>query len=378
MLRCVCTDFKAAGHEVTVLLDERISQFNTPLDVDWPVPVTSSDNLQKVLLDNAAANDAVLIIAPETGQILQKLVKGIEKTGKISLNCSADSIAAFSDKAKLTDYLQRNGYSTPKTLLLKIDTQIADIKTAITSQLALPLVFKPLDGTSCIAISYVKTESEIEAAIQKIKNQSDYSQFIVQEYVNGLAASVSVISSGKKAVAISLNKQQVTLCDPGGESCYEGGGVPIDHPLKARALSVAEHLVEAFPGLRGYVGVDVVLGDGGVYIVDVNPRLTTSYVGLHTASAFNLAQSIIDAVTLTKLPEKCAYSSVTFFAKCQTTKPTATVFQKTLKQQTIISPPFPLNENKCTTAMVIANGDNMQDACLHLEEAKKNLHSIMG
>ena len=42
-------------------------------------------------------------------------------------------------------------------------------------------------------------------------------------------------------------------------------------------------MVESFSGLRGYVGVDVVLGQDKLYVVDVNPRLTTSYVGLRAS-----------------------------------------------------------------------------------------------
>lgn len=377
MLRCVSADLKAAGHQVTVLLDERISRFNPPLDADCTIHVSSGVLPQEIISTTAANNDAILIIAPETEQILQKLVKVVEQTGKTSLNCTSDAIATFSGKAQLTDYLQKNGYSTPKTLILETGKVPEDLKVAITSQLNFPLVFKPLDGTSCNAISRVKTAQEIEAAIQKIKNQSSCSRFIVQEYVTGLAASVSLISNGEKAVAVSLNKQQITLQGPDGESFYEGGCVPLEHPLKARALSVAEHLVESFPGLRGYVGVDVVLADDGVYVVDVNPRVTTSYVGLHATSAFNLAEAIVEAVTLTKLPEKCPYSSVAFFAKYQTIKPTEAAFQKISKQEAVVAPPFPLDESRGATTMVIGKGDSMQDACLRLEEAKKSLHSIL-
>jgi predicted ATP-grasp superfamily ATP-dependent carboligase len=377
MLRCVVADFKAAGHQVAVILDERLSRFNPPLDADFILQGFSGVSPQEIISTNASSNDAILIIAPETEQTLQKLVKVVEQTGKIVLNCTSDAISTFSGKAHLTDYLQRNGYSTPKTLILETGKQTTELKAAIASQLTFPLVFKPVDGTSCNAISRVNTAQEIEAAIQKIKNQSTCPRFIIQEYVTGLAASVSLISNGKKAVAVSLNKQQVTLAGPDGESCYEGGCVPLEHPLKARALSVTEHLVEAFAGLRGYVGVDVVLADDRVYIVDVNPRLTTSYVGLHAASAFNVAQAIVDAVTQAKLPEKCAYSAVAFFSKYQTTKPTEVLFQKMAKQEAVVTPPFPLAENRIATAMVVGRGISMQDACLRLEEAKKSLHSIL-
>jgi predicted ATP-grasp superfamily ATP-dependent carboligase len=378
MLRCVAADLEAAGHLVTVLLDERISKFNVPLDVSGIVIVSSTHDFQEVISSNLVANDAVLIIAPETGQILQKLIKAVEQTGKIVLNCTSDAIAVVSGKAQLTDYLQKNGYSTPKTLVLTTDNKADDLKKTITNQLAFPLVFKPIDGTSCTAISLVKTDEEIAAAVQKIKNQSANPQFVVQEYVNGLAASISVVSNGKKAVALSLNNQQIALASAEKESFYAGGCVPLEHPLKARALSVAEHLVEAFPGLRGYVGVDVILADDGVYIVDVNPRLTTSFVGLHAACDFNVAQALVEAITEGKLPQKCVYSTVAFFSKYETNLPKAEQFQKTLHQDTVVTPPFPLEGNNNATALVIGRGANLQDACLRLEEAKKNLHSILG
>lgn len=378
MLRCVTADLKAAGHQVTVLLDERISKFKAPLDVDCTVPVSSADSVNKALTHNVAANDAVIIIAPETAQILQKLVRGIEQTGKISLNCSADAIATFSDKAKLTHYLQKNRYSTPKTLILKSDEEIDKLKTTITSQLTFPLVFKPLDGTSCTGISIVKNQDEILTAIQKIRNQSANPQLIVQEYVNGLAASVSVISNGKKAVALSLNKQQITLSSAEEESCYAGGCVPLEHPLKARALWVAEHLVETIPGLRGYVGVDVILADKNVYVIDVNPRLTTSFVGLHAACDLNVAEALVEAVTEGKLPEKCAFSTVAFFSKYQVKQLNAEQFRKTLWQETVVSPPFPLGGNEHATALVMGKDINPQNAFMRLEEAKKNIDSILG
>ncbi|NLF88440.1 ATP-grasp domain-containing protein [Candidatus Bathyarchaeota archaeon] len=378
MLRCVTTDLTAAGHQVTVPLDERISQVNSPLDIHRAFSVSAMDEPQKILLDSAKNCDAILIIAPETEQTLQKLVETVERTSKISLNCTSEGILAISGKAALSDWLEKNGYTTPKTLLLSKSDEVISLQAAITSQLSYPVVFKPVDGTSCSAISLVKKEEEIGAAIEKIKHQSVNSEFIVQEYIDGLAASVSVVSNGEKAVAISLNKQQVTLAAAEDESCYIGGCVPLDHQLKVRALSLAEHLVEAFAGLRGYIGVDVILADDNVYVVDVNPRLTTSYVGLHAACRLNIAQALVNAVTESKLPEKCTFSSVAFFAKHETRKPTATEFLKAVKQEAVVCPPFPLEETNTATALLLGKGDSLQDAYLRLEEAKKSLNSITG
>ena len=87
-------------------------------------------------------------------------------------------------------------------------------------------------------------------------------------------------------------------------SSYEGGVVPFDHPLKQEAFAVAEKVVESISGLRGYVGVDLVLTQDKPFVVDVNPRLTTSYVGLRKVAGFNVAEALVNAVLNGKLPDK--------------------------------------------------------------------------
>ncbi|NIV10374.1 MAG: ATP-grasp domain-containing protein, partial [Aliifodinibius sp.] len=63
------------------------------------------------------------------------------------------------------------------------------------------------------------------------------------------------------------------------------------HPLLEEALETAQRTVELLRGLRGYVGVDMVLTNDEPVVVEVNPRLTTSYIGLRKVINFNLAQA---------------------------------------------------------------------------------------
>ena len=66
MLRCLVEDFKAAGHEVTVLLDARLSKLNPPIDADCIVPIFYPHEPEKFLISIAKINDAIYVIAPET------------------------------------------------------------------------------------------------------------------------------------------------------------------------------------------------------------------------------------------------------------------------------------------------------------------------
>jgi len=56
---------------------------------------------------------------------------------------------------------------------------------------------------------------------------------------------------------------------------------------------LAQRTVVAIPGLWGYVGIDVLLTAAGPVVVEVNPRLTTSYAGLHAAIGVNPAELVL-------------------------------------------------------------------------------------
>ena len=68
--------------------------------------------------------------------------------------------------------------------------------------------------------------------------------------------------------------------------------------LTERALRLSVQALNVVPDLRGYVGVDMVLGllpDGSQdSVIEINPRLTTSYIGLRALAKFNLAEVLIN------------------------------------------------------------------------------------
>jgi predicted ATP-grasp superfamily ATP-dependent carboligase len=107
----------------------------------------------------------------------------------------------------------------------------------------------------------------------------------VQRYVGGVAASVSLLSDGRRAVALTVNGQSLAL----PSFAYRGGVTPLGHPAAGRAAAAAERACEAIPGLKGYVGVDVALSDREAVVIEVNPRLTTAYLGVRAATDENVA-----------------------------------------------------------------------------------------
>ena len=58
---------------------------------------------------------------------------------------------------------------------------------------------------------------------------------------------------------------------------------------------MAVRALRLVPGLRGFVGVDLILDEQapGVSVVEINPRLTTSYVGLRAALGQNVMAALL-------------------------------------------------------------------------------------
>jgi len=373
MLREIVADYTAAGHEVTVLLDSRIAKLHPPLEAFCILSIFFSKESERFLRNVASINDATYIIAPETGHTLQSLVEVTEQTGKISLNCESEAIKTVADKAALYDDLQKKGFRTPKTLVLNSSDSLIQVTQAIKRELSYPVIFKPVDGVGCGGLSIVKEEAHVKKALEKIKAESRTTHFVVQQFIEGESASVSLLCNNKKAVALSFNMQSITLAEPNETSSYDGGCVPFNHPQKQEALSLAEKVVESFSGLRGYVGVDLVLAKNGSHIVDVNPRLTTSYIGLSKVADFNVAEALINSVIKGQLPSKHENRGFACFSKVETPTPSTITFQKAIQSSNIISPPFQLGEKTKSCSLVIGEGESSDKAMHDLEEAKKNL-----
>jgi len=112
-------------------------------------------------------------------------------------------------------------------------------------------------------------------------------------------------------------------------------------------------------------------------VVDINPRLTTSYVGLSRVAGFNVGAAIVNAVLKKKLPPPRENKGFVYFSKVETSKPEVNTFQKAARIKGVISPPFPLDDNLKATSLVAGYGISLEDARLRFEEAKKRLRNII-
>lgn len=370
MVRSLVSDCKIAGHHVTTLMDSRLRAFNAPNEADKISSVSSPQEFYSKLVEISGQVDAVYVIAPESGQVLEKLVEYVVDSGGTSLNCEYDGIKRVSNKMTVYETLKKRGTKIVETVLLDVDEKIDNIIHLI-KDLEYPMIFKPLDGVSCEGLSIVKDRSEIVEAVKKVMRTSLSKQFIAQKLVKGKASSACIISNGDKVLSMTLNRQFVNLASPKEQSGYYGGSVPFDHKLEDRALMAAKKAVEVLSGLKGYVGVDMILTDEEPVIIEVNPRLTVSYIGLRKIMNFNQAEAIIDAVIRRKLPSNIQNRGYAFFSKVQV--PTfPQIVSETYKLKDVVSPPFPINEDT-NYALIASSSNSIRGAQSAFYRIKKRL-----
>jgi predicted ATP-grasp superfamily ATP-dependent carboligase len=305
MLRAVLADFRAWGmvHTVTTL-DRRLANFSLSADdVVCVHPHQHADVFASVL----AGCDAALIIAPETDGILARLSARVQDAGISLLGSSPEAVTIAGDKWACYERFQQAGLPTPPTQRARF----TDAAQAA-HEIGFPLVTKPLDGVGCEGVCLATDEAELAAALNILRRATHREEIILQSFVAGTHASASLLAAEGQVMPLSLNGQDVAAGCP---FTYRGGVVPLSHPSATRACAVAGAAVERLPGLKGYVGVDLVLADEEAYLMEINPRLTTAYIGLRQVLQINLAQAIWQACRHNMLPEKAPVNGQVSFSK---------------------------------------------------------------
>ncbi len=239
--------------------------------------------------------DAVLVIAPETDGVLSGLTAHAEKAGK-PLLCSSSSAAAIAGNKDICARLFCDAnLPTPTTRMAAFDTA-----TLIAQQVGFPLVIKPIDGVGSEGVIRVASPSSLSGELPKIRQLTSHTEILLQSYVRGIPASVSLLGVNGRFCPLSLNHQ---LMETAQHFQYLGSEVPFQHKTAGRAMELACSAARLIPGLKGYVGVDLVLTDDSPQLIEINPRLTTSYIALRQVAQINLARLIWQACIDGVLPE---------------------------------------------------------------------------
>ncbi|MBW9223167.1 ATP-grasp domain-containing protein [Methanothermococcus sp. SCGC AD-155-E23] len=249
MFNRLLEDFLNNNFTVVTLLSERYSRYYRGRD-NLRVYTHRGSNLMEALEDVLDREDieGALVIAPESDGILYRLTRLIEDRNILNLGSHSEGVKVGGNKY-LTYKRIKDVVKTPKTLPPK------------------RYIVKEIEGCG--------------GSNHRIISED----YIIQEYIEGEPYSTSFIV-GRKLYPLSLNRQYYK------DGRYVGGEINIDHPLKDKMIEESMRALRKIEGLKGYVGVDILLKGESVYILEVNPRITTSVVGIYTTPP--LSQLLVD------------------------------------------------------------------------------------
>jgi len=291
MLTAILQDFAEIPQlELIILRDVRlqaIAKLNNDISLDYlwvSNPASFAQQWQQAL----SIAEHNLIIAPETEQQLSSIQQQVIDSGKHYLGCSQQATTLTSDKFNCFQLLAAHRITTPTTTLAT-DWHTINVDEAI------GFIIKPIDGAGCIDTMFFQTPQQVSSYLEQ-QTKSKLSKLIVQPFIVGEAASLSLFIDETVSV-LALNSQQIS--QQGSQLICSGSNIDntlLDTLPLNEAKKLANRIFDAIPGLWGFVGIDLILSASGPVVIEINPRLTTSYLNLKSALTSNPAELLINAI----------------------------------------------------------------------------------
>ncbi|MHA2182553.1 MAG: ATP-grasp domain-containing protein [Promethearchaeota archaeon] len=214
------------------------------------------------------------------------LSKRIEKNYKIrDLNNEIETIRKARNIKQIYEYLKFNKFNVP----ISIPYQRLKFYE---HRLVFPIIFKRFKSAGGLNIFKIRTLEELNSLIKSLSvKNGNLSDWLIQEYIEGIPVSCTTISNGKESIVISINRQIIgePRLNPPKEFIYCGNTVPgglskkDDKLISKISIFLANKL-----GLRGINGFDYVLRDHYPYLMEINPRIPGSIRASEVSLDLNL------------------------------------------------------------------------------------------
>jgi len=247
--------------------------------LEEPFTPTALKTLWTTYFAPSAPSDCCLLLAPESNNTLFHLTHHAESCAIPLLSSGAPAVQATTSKRQTTQTLQHNGIEAPPLITLdSIDAHDSN-----------RYVLKPDDGvgsidTFCLSGSALK------------HTHKRYPHHIITPWLEGRHLSLTLLCDGNgSAHVLSCNQHHITLAEDNAVHLRAiDVGIRRSSGQQAQDQQLAQRIAKIFPSLYGFVGIDIIDTNDTVSVIDINPRVTTSYVGLSTALNDNPATWLLD------------------------------------------------------------------------------------
>jgi predicted ATP-grasp superfamily ATP-dependent carboligase len=217
------------------------------------------------------------------------------------LGNSVRVISNVRDKMGFFQQLKRLNIACPRTGLAR---DFQEVRRQ-SKDIGYPILIKPTEGFGGAGIRKARNFQELKT-VYKHFNTFD-NNVLVQEFIPGTPASISFMSCGGRAVALSLNEQLLGIRELGQTEPfgYCGNIVPLktDRVIMNKCMAIVENLALHF-NLVGSNGVDLVISREGIpYVIEVNPRFQGTLECIEQVFGINMVDAHAKACLRGILPQ---------------------------------------------------------------------------
>ncbi len=273
------------GAQVLTSIDPRVVKpEELPDSIAWEPAFPSPGGEQFRSL--ASRCDIGLVIAPEVGMALSKTAEWLRQAGCPSMGPTPELLQEAGNKAIMARVWEENKVPTIPTRFWQPGDKLP----------AIPSVVKLACGAGSWGNRVVRTVQEADEVLDWAQRY-DLGQVLVQPWVAGYPLSVAALVGPSQTVWLEPCAQ---FLSGDGRLGYRGGETPLDPEIRSRAHALGRQALSCWPGIRGWTGLDMLMGsatDGSQdRVVELNPRCTTSYSGLRKLARTNLAQAWYETI----------------------------------------------------------------------------------
>ena len=253
--------------------------------LDMPLPVALVDNLLHLTKERQL--EYVLI-----GSGFDDYPEALEPLESMGLlvGCTTAQIEKARDFRSLKILAEKLDLKFPKRDIYQTPTEISENSAAID----FPCVVRPTHSGGGSGIRLARKLEDIMDVYPDLEDKDEIEPRVIEEYIQGIDVSCSVLSTGDLALSLSVQGQLIGM-PTAGRNCgfaYCGNYLPsnLSSRIETKIMEVSEIISTNFK-LKGSVGLDFVVDDQNqIWLMEVNPRIQGSLELVELAGDVSLTE----------------------------------------------------------------------------------------
>jgi tyramine---L-glutamate ligase len=305
---------------VVVMLDSRVKGSINTAGFETVI-IKPEQNNHEEFARLALHSDAIWPIAPEFDGILQTLCQTVQLLGKTLLTSPASAVAVTANKFNTYQHLKQHHIATVPTWMFTsaewyplplpsgegwgegfqksanhdhpqysnnntqcLAQELVESSSANPACKVEQWVVKPVNGVGCTD-SYILTDQH---DFQQMHSRTGH--YIIQPHIQGKKTSLSCLFKQGIGWLLCANLQQFNIIN----RQYHLSKIIVNyHSDLSVYQDLVDNIAQALPELWGYAGIDLIETPEHLFVLEINPRLTTSFVGIYAALGINVAENIL-------------------------------------------------------------------------------------